>query len=62
MRIPVARAGSETEDSIAVLEGGGLHPEAVTHLKKSQGIIEEANLQKAIGQQEEAEDLLIETP
>ncbi len=29
----LARARRETEDSIRVLEGGGLHPEAIPHLK-----------------------------
>jgi hypothetical protein len=36
------RAVSETGDSIRVLEGGGLHPEAVAHLKKAKGLAEKA--------------------
>ena len=36
------RAGKETEDSIAVLTGGGLHPEAVAHLDAAKREIERA--------------------
>mgnify|MGYP001574881331 FL=1 len=37
------RAVSETQDSIKVLEGGGLHPEAVAHLQKAKKLAEKAH-------------------
>ena len=37
------RAVSETQDSIKVLEGGGLHPEAVAHLQKAKELAEKAH-------------------
>jgi hypothetical protein len=36
------RAVSETQDSIEVLESGGLHPEAVAHLEKAKELAEKA--------------------
>src|SRR6266704_2414136 len=36
------RAVSETQDSIKVLDGGGLHPEAVAHLQKAKELAEKA--------------------
>jgi len=36
------RAVSETRDSIKVLDGAGLHPEAVTHLQKAKKLAEKA--------------------
>ena len=36
------RAVSETQDSIKVLESGGLHPEAVAHLQKAKELAEKA--------------------
>jgi len=64
------RAVAETEDSITVLSGGGLHPEAVKHLKEALRLAEKAQCsifqksryaREAIAQQEKARDLLIET-
>ena len=37
------RAVSETKDSIKVLDGGGLHPEAVAHLQKAKELAEKAH-------------------
>ena len=37
------RAVSETQDSIKVLEGGGLHPEAVAHLQMAKELAEKAH-------------------
>jgi hypothetical protein len=37
------RAVSETQDSIKVLDGGGLHPEAVAHLQKAKELAEKAH-------------------
>jgi hypothetical protein len=36
------RAVSETQDSIKVLDGGGLHPEAVAHLQMAKELTEKA--------------------
>ena len=64
------RAVSETKDSIRVLQGGGLHPEAVAHLKKTKRLIKKAargfffksqRIRKAIEQQEKARAFLIES-
>lgn len=64
------RAAAETEDSIAVLSGGGLHPDAVKHLKESLRLINKAKrsifsksrrARQAIEQQEKARDELVET-
>ncbi|MGH7256388.1 MAG: hypothetical protein ACREI3_11485, partial [Nitrospirales bacterium] len=35
-------ASFETEDSLAVLEGGGLHPDALPHLRKARRLTEKA--------------------
>ena len=40
------RSGDETEDAIRVLSCGGLHPEAVTHLKYAFMLIEKAEKKK----------------
>jgi len=62
-------AAAETGDSIEVLAGGGLHPEAVTHLRESQRLIDRASgavfgrrglTRKAIEEQIKARALLIE--
>jgi hypothetical protein len=37
------RALRETQDSIKVLEGGGLHPEAVAHLQRAKEFTEKAS-------------------
>ena len=37
------RAVSETKDGIKVLDGGGLHPEAVAHLQKAKELAEKAH-------------------
>ena len=64
------RAAAETEDSIAVLSGGGLHPEALKHLKEALRLTEKAQssffsksryAREAIEQQEKARDQLVET-
>jgi hypothetical protein len=39
---PLRRALRETDDSIQVLEGGGLHPEAVAHLKRAHRLTRKA--------------------
>jgi len=39
----LSRAVSETGDSIRVLEAGGLHPEAVAHLKRAKELAEKAS-------------------
>ncbi len=38
----LVRALAETRDAIRVLEGGGLHPEALPHLRTAEGLIEQA--------------------
>lgn len=38
----LARALNETVDSIRVLKGGGLHPDAIAHLKKAKKLIRKA--------------------
>jgi mono/diheme cytochrome c family protein len=64
------RAAAETEDSIAVLSGGGLHPEALKLLKEALRLTEKAQCsffsksryaREAIEQQEKARNLLVET-
>ena len=64
------QAAAETEDSIAVLTGGGLHPDAVKHLKESLRLIKKAmrspfsksrRARQAIEQQEKAREQLVET-
>jgi mono/diheme cytochrome c family protein len=64
------RAAAETEDSIAVLSGGGLHPEALKHLKEALRLTGKAQCRffsksryarEAIEQQEKARDQLVET-
>ena len=64
------RASAETEDSISVLAGGGLHPDAVKHLKESLRLINKARrsifsksrrARQAIEQQEKARDKMVET-
>ena len=41
------RAGNETNDAVRVLTCGGLHPEAVAHLRKSLVLIEKAEKKKS---------------
>jgi hypothetical protein len=64
------RAVSETQDSINVLDSGGLHPEAVAHLLKAKELAEKAAhslfrrrdlIEQAIGAQRSARAQLIET-
>lgn len=64
------RTVHETEDSIAVLAGGGLHPDAVAHLKEAKRHTENAarslffrrgNARSAIREQQQARALLIES-
>jgi hypothetical protein len=64
------QAAREAEDSIMVLSGGGLHPEAVKHLKKALKLTNKAKrsifsksrlARQAIDQQEKARDELVET-
>lgn len=63
------RAVSETQDSIKVLDGGGLHPAAVAHLQKAKKLAEKAACsffrrhgltQQAIDEQRNARAQLIE--
>ena len=63
------RAVSETQDSIKVLDGGGLHPEAVAHLQRAKELTEKAACsffrrrgltQQAIDEQRNARAQLIE--
>jgi mono/diheme cytochrome c family protein len=64
------QAAAETEDSIMVLSGGGLHPEAVMHLKEALRLTNKAKrsifsksrlARQAIEQQEKARAELVET-
>ena len=64
------RAVSETGDSIRVLEGGGLHPEAVARLQEAKRLTKKANrsifsrrklTRKTIEEQQRARAFLIET-
>ena len=50
------------EDGIGVLEGGGLHPDAVSRLETARKLIEKRDFKKAIAQLEQAKALLIVTP
>ncbi|MGH7480074.1 MAG: hypothetical protein ACREJ8_10890 [Candidatus Methylomirabilales bacterium] len=63
-------AVSETGDSIRVLEGGGLHPEAVARLQDAKRLTQKANrsiffrrklTREAIGEQQRARAFLVET-
>ena len=65
----LTRAIRETEDAIQVLVGGGLHPQAVGHLKSSLQLIEKASaerspkrsqIQEAIQEQEKARDEMVQ--
>ena len=65
----LGRAVKETEDSIMVLEGGGLHPEAVARLREAKKLTEKAarrwffrraKIIEAIREQNKARDLLVE--
>ena len=62
-------ARRETEDSTRVLEGGGLHPEAVAHLQEARRLAEKAvrsiffsrkHTEEAIREQKKARALLVE--
>jgi hypothetical protein len=64
------QAEAETRDSIAVLAGGGLHPDAVKPLKESLRLVKKARrsiffksrrARQAIEQQEKARDELVQT-
>jgi hypothetical protein len=64
-------AAAETEDSIMVLSGGGLHPEAVAHLKEALRLTRKARrsifgksrlARQAIKEQENARAEMVETP
>ena len=65
------RAIRETDDSIGVLEGGGLHPESLAHLREARRLTKTAihslffglkHTRKAIGEQRKARALLVEIP
>jgi mono/diheme cytochrome c family protein len=67
----VGRAVHETQDSIGVLAGGGLHPEAVARLEEAERLAKKAGrspffahsrIRKAIEEQKEARSLLVESP
>lgn len=64
------QAAAETEDSIAVLSGGGLHPDAVKHLEEALRLTQKARCswfsksrlaRQAIEEQEKARNQLVET-
>ena len=68
-REALERAVHETADSIRVLEGGGLHPEALPHLQEAKMLTEKAarshflrrkDIEAAIREQERARAILIE--
>lgn len=65
------RAIHETQDSIRVLAGGGLHPDAVAHLQDAEGLVKKAarsvffrgsRIRKAIDAEKRAKGLLVESP
>jgi hypothetical protein len=65
----LARAVHETDDSIRVLEGGGLHPEAVAPLQEARRLADRAvrsvffgrrHTKEALGEQKKARALLVE--
>ncbi len=67
----LARAVSETRDSIRVLKGGGLHADAVAHLKKAKKLTKKAakavffknkRIREAIEEQKKARALLVGSP
>jgi hypothetical protein len=60
----------ETKDSISVLEGGGLHPDAVAHLREAKRLTQEASCslffrkmltREAIDEQRKARTFLIDS-
>ena len=64
------RAAHETADSARVLAGGGLHPEAVAHLREAERLVAKAkaseffkrkHTEKAIREQQKARALLVES-
>jgi copper homeostasis protein CutC len=64
------RAVSETKDSISVLKGGGLHPEAVAHLRAAERLTKKAShslffrkrfTREAIEEQRKARAFLVES-
>ncbi len=66
----LVRAGNETQDSISVLEGGGLHPEAAAHLSEARRLTTKALrsqlfrkelTREAIAEQRKAMAFLIES-
>ncbi len=56
-----ARAVRETEDGIRVLEGGGLHQDAVAHLRAARRLAKRACASRAILELLRARGLVIET-
>ena len=65
----IRRAIRETEDSIMVLQGGGLHPEAVVHFQEAKKLAAKAaasflfrrgHIRNAISAQRKAQDSLVE--
>jgi len=65
------RAVHETQDSIRVLAGGGLHPDAVARLQEAEAAAKKAaksffftrsRIRKAIDEQRSARSLLVESP
>jgi len=66
----LARAVHETKDSISVLEGGGLHPDAVAHLREAKRLTKKASrslffrkklTREAIDEQRKARAFLVES-
>jgi hypothetical protein len=67
----LARASAETQDASLVLAGAGLHPDAITHLERADRLAEKAlashflgnrHARKAIGELEQARDLMLASP
>ncbi len=62
------QAAHETGDAVRVLEGAGLHPQAIPHLEEAKRLTEKAarhvkraHIRQAIAEQKKARAFLIET-
>ena len=60
--VPIERALYETEDAIEVLQGAGLHPEAVTILEEAARLMGTTKVGEAIEELAKAKGLLVEVP
>ena len=56
------RVNNEIDDSIMALSGGGLHPEAVAHLKEARRRVTKKHARKRIDELENARAQLIDIP